>query len=125
MSATLHIYLPLHSSCSLHIDPTLMLIKVKIQQQTVTIKCHANAIYVTETNKPLKFHTCHICKLVHYADRRKLCQYICIIWAKCNQQCDQSLLVCIHFTLLSYAPQQICLPHCIYISHHTPPVVYI
>ena len=34
-------------------------------------------------------------------------------------------LVSIHFTLLAYAPEQICLPHCTYRSHCTSPVVYI
>ena len=34
-------------------------------------------------------------------------------------------LVYIYFSLLPYAPEQICLPHCIYMSHCTSAVVYI
>ena len=34
-------------------------------------------------------------------------------------------LVYIHFTLLTYAPEQICLLHCIYMSHYPTTLVYI
>ena len=37
----------------------------------------------------------------------------------------QGTLVYIHFTLLAYAPKQICLPHCTYMFHWTATVVYI
>ena len=50
--------------------------------------------------------------------------YICLIWTHCNQHCDQKHL-CIHFTLLAYAPEQICLPNCTYMSHCTITEVYI
>ena len=55
----------------------------------------------------------------------------CICWAnKKMQLLFPSLLpymyhIYIHFTLMVYAPEQICLPHCTYMYHCTATVVYI
>ena len=64
---------------------------------------------------------CHMCQLVHM-HMRQLCQYKCHTWTQCNQQCDQAH---IYFTLLAYAPEQICLQHHTYMNHCITTVVYI
>ena len=60
MSATLHIYFLLHFYCSIHIDPTLLYVKVKTQQ-TATFNYNAITIYVPIIDMPLK---CPICQYV-------------------------------------------------------------
>ena len=58
------------------------------------------------------------------AHMRHLCQYIYFIWTQRNQQSPKAL-VYIYFTLLTYTHEQICLLHCICMSHYTNTVIYI
>ena len=51
-------------------------------------------------------------QIILCAHMRQLCHYICLISTQCNQQCDQMHWYTL-FTLLAYAPKQICL----YIKH--------
>ena len=60
--ATLHIYVPLHFFCSLHIDPILMHASIKCQQ-TTTFICNTTPKYVPVTNVPLKCYICQMPKL--------------------------------------------------------------
>ena len=54
------------------------------------INCiNAFLMYVPKTNMPPQMpYICHTHKLIHL-HMRQLCQYICLIWTHCNQQCDQ------------------------------------
>ena len=58
MSATLHIYVPMHIYYSLHTDPTLLHNSVK-KQQNLTLINHTIAINMPAINIPL---TCHMPK---------------------------------------------------------------
>ena len=64
MSATMHIFFPLHCSCSLHIDPILLYIAVLKKIQNATFIYQAITIYVIRINMCLKFHICHMPKLL-------------------------------------------------------------
>ena len=50
--------------------------------------------------------------------------YMYFIWTQCNEQCDHD-----HWHMYMppywYAPEQICLPHCIYVFHCTSTLVFI
>ena len=63
------------------------------KQQTASFNYHATAIYVQITNKLLKYYI--------------YVTYIYLIWAHFNYPCDQKLIY-IHFTLVTYASEQIC-----------------
>ena len=63
-------------------------------------------------------HKPHV--LISSSTMKQLCQYIFLIWTKCNQKQTN-----IHFTLLAYAPEQMCLWHCTYMIHCTTTVVFI
>ena len=57
-------------------------------------------------------------------DMGKLCQYIYASYELTTIN-NVTRNIDINFTLLAYAPDQICLPHCIYMSYHTTNVAYM
>ena len=72
------------------------------------LKCH---IYATYTNYFMCIYETTM--LVYLSDMNST-QWI---WAWS--------LICIHSTLLAYAPEEICLPHCTYLSYCTSIVDYV
>ena len=55
-----------------------------------------------------------------------ICQYICPLYTKCNQQCEQVYIhIHMHFMLWVYTPEQQCLGNCTYMSHCTTIAIYI
>ena len=95
---------------------------VHIYQNTANCSSYAHIItkYVSETNMPLK---CHIHQLVHVHET-SLFVYIPQMDSIQYTVSPQALL-CIHFTLLAYAREQICLPHIRFMFNCTTTVVYI
>ena len=80
-------------------------------------KIHAINIYVPTTNMPLKYHkyaTYTQLFHVHISDNYAS---IHTPYQQYNQQCKPQALVYIHFTLMTNANNQICMPHGISISH--------
>ena len=102
MSTTLQIYIP-HYYCSLHTDFT-----DKLKKTNCNFNYHAIVIYVPATNMSL---SCHICPNYSMCINGYICQYTALLY--------------IYFTLLAYAPEQICLLHGTYMSHCTSSVGYI
>ena len=102
--AKLHLLVPLHSYCRLHIDPTLLYIWGKKQQNCnsyLPCYCHLYAKNKYAPQMPhMPFSSC--------ADTRELYQNICLIWPHCNQQCDNEhwytwISHCWHMPLYMYA----------------------
>ena len=110
---------PLHCYCSLHIDPTLLHIKVKQNnnlQLLLTILfphmweqpiCPSNAMCMQHMPR----HSC--------LDIRQLWQYICFIWTHCSHHCH-------HKHWYTYTPNYWHMPLNIYachIRHVCPPAL--
>ena len=132
----LHISVPLQCYCSLYTDPTLLHIQV-ITRTTMMIKITMITMttIITATTMTLNYHAiticanknmflkCHICLLVHVQ-----------IWDNCvSINTSHEVIVInnsttstgIYFTLLAYTSEEICLPHCICMSHCTATLVYV
>ena len=105
-----HIENKIHTAIKLngHIDPTYLPTSTKIKQLQQSLHtlltnmcqkdiCLSNSKYM------------QYMPITSYADIRKLCQYIYLTILS-------GALVYIHLTLLVYAPEQICLPQCTYMS---------
>ena len=89
-------------------------------QPTAISTSHVIAMYVPATNIPLK---CQICKLGHVHIWHN---YVSINASyELNVRNNATRYTGIHFTLLAYAPEKICLPHCTYMSHCTTIIIYI
>ena len=100
MPPTSHTYVPLHCYSILHIDPTLL--DTEVQKKWLQL-------FITM----LLPYMCH-----------QVCPYICLIWHQWNQQCDyKHWYTYIH--IITYAPEQACLPHCTYMFHCSANIVYI
>ena len=96
--------------CSLHVDPTLLHIQVK-KKQTAALIFHSVTINVPTTNMPQMPHM-QISSCAHETTISVDIPHMSTMQSTMSQQ----VLVYIQFTLLTYVPQQICLPHCIYMS---------
>ena len=68
MPPTLHIYVPLHVYQSLHVDPKLLLISEKKQQNATSIY-HAIAIYLQKKYAPQMRHA----QITLHASMGKVC----------------------------------------------------
>ena len=116
---TWHICAPLHCCCSLNINHILLYIWLKTTTNCNSyVPCYWHIC--AKRNKPL---ICHIRKLVlvHILDN---CQYMSHINSLQSIVSPHSL-VCIHFTLLAFVPDQMWLPHHKCMSHCTKNVFYI
>ena len=87
MPCTLHIYVPLHCSCSLHIDPPLL----HQWQKTIKYNFYWPCCYPIYANKKytLKCHIYATCP--NYLTRvyGEVCQYLCHKSSQCSQQHHQ------------------------------------
>ena len=124
------IYLPHHTYRS-HCTNTLGLwtlhstAHISKKKQTATFNYQAITICLSTPNMPLKCHIYATCTNYFMCrNERTMSVYIphmnsqqLIMWPKA--------LVCIHFNILVYAPEEICMLHCRYMSHCTSSVVYI
>ena len=120
---TLYIHVSLQFLCDLYIDPTLLYTYIKNSKLELFLTCYCHIC--AKTNMPLRCHIKWHMPNTLCADIRQWCQYIHIIWILLQSIMWPKALVCIHFTLLTYAPEQICLPHCTCMSHCTTTVAYI
>ena len=73
-------------------------------------------------NMPLK---CHMCLLFYVQISDNYFSIYIFHMNSLQSTIWPRELVYIHFTLLAYAPKQVCLPHCICMSHCIASVVYI
>ena len=107
-----------------HTDPTFLYISTIIQP-TATDALHIFAKYVPETKMPLK------CHMYFTYPNYFMCRYQTILWVQLphinSKQSPMSSQaeVYLHFTLLAYTSEQICLPHCTCTSHCTNKVAYV
>ena len=97
-----------HCTCMLHCTATVLYIEIS-HSSNIIKKCN---FYLS--------HYCYTCATKIYI----VCLYICL-WTHCGLQCDQEHWYLIHFTLLSYAPEYICLPHCTCMSHSTTTLLFL
>ena len=77
LTCNMHIYVQSHYCRILHIEPTMLDILLKIQENASFIN-HVIAVNVQAMHIPLKCHMCATC--THFSPHellRKLCQYIC------------------------------------------------
>ena len=124
MPPTSHMHVPLNYYCGVHIELILPDIQVQKTNKLQLVINMLLSFMCRNKYAPQMPNIYHICQLVHVqvSDNNisKYASYECPAVNNVTMNTD------IHtFLLLAYAHEQICLPHCSYISHCTSTVGYI
>ena len=114
MADTLHIYVPLHFSCSLQINPILLHISIK-KQQNLNIYSTSYAVYVPDTNMPCNAtHISHM-QTIWHPHTGNIPIYLLYIKSLATTT-TKNIFRKLQLAILSYPPEQIKLTHCTYLK---------